>query len=162
MENETKMKISGVGPVYVLSICALTLLSILLSRLSFCRFGVIFKIKIIVQIIGVIIALSGIYIWIQAVVISKITKNIKENVLVTSGIYAWVRNPIYSAFTFIFSGIILVNANYIFFICPFLFWVIFTLMVKKEEVILQKIFGVQYMEYKAKVNRCIPWFPKQK
>jgi len=35
-----------------------------------------------------------------------------------------------------------------------------SIIVKKEEIILEKIFGKEYLIYKSKVNRCIPWFPK--
>lgn len=40
-------------------------------------------------------------------------------------------------------------------------WLFLTIVVKKEEVILERIFGQEYLIYKSKVNRCIPWFPSK-
>ena len=38
--------------------------------------------------------------------------SIKDNILLTKGVYAVVRNPIYSAFFFVFTGMLLIEALY--------------------------------------------------
>ncbi|WP_113672145.1 methyltransferase family protein [Vallitalea guaymasensis] len=71
-----------------------------------------------------------------------------------------VRNPIYSAFAIVFTGILCLYNNLLLLIFPFTYWLLLSIIVKKEEIILEKIFGKEYLIYKSKVNRCIPWFPK--
>ena len=42
-------------------------------------------------------------------------------------------------------------------------WFILTVvLINTEEKWLLKVYGDEYAEYKKRVNRCIPWFPKQK
>ncbi|MBR5637502.1 MAG: hypothetical protein IKW81_11295 [Pseudobutyrivibrio sp.] len=41
-------------------------------------------------------------------------------------------------------------------------WLILTLVLKNtEEKWLFEVYGEEYMIYKNRVNRCIPWFPKK-
>ena len=112
-------------------------------------------------IVGIILIILGIVLWVQAVIISRIDKNITENKLLTTGAYAWVRNPIYSAFTIVFTGILCIQNNLILLVLPFIYWLFLSIIVKKEETVLEKTFGQEYLIYKSKVNRCIPWFPKR-
>lgn len=109
---------------------------------------------------GIILIALGVILWVQAVLISKIDKNIAENKLVTTGAYAWVRNPIYSAFAIIFTGVLCLQNNLILLIFPFIYWIFMSILVRKEEVVLEKTFGQEYILYKSKVNRCIPCLPK--
>ncbi|MEL5719973.1 MAG: isoprenylcysteine carboxylmethyltransferase family protein, partial [Treponemataceae bacterium] len=78
---------------------------------------------------------------------------------VTTGVYGIVRNPIYSAFLFIFSGVLLLFRNWFLLILPFVFWALLTLLMKfTEEIWLKDKFGKEYTAYCKKVNRVIPWF----
>ena len=66
-------------------------------------------------ILGILCITIGVILWLSAVLVTKIDRKIKEGKLITTGIYSIVRNPIYSAFLFIFTGIIfLVNNIYLF------------------------------------------------
>lgn len=84
-----------------------------------------------------------------------------EDRLITTGAYAWVRNPLYSAYSFLFSGILLLMNNLFLTIVPFIFWLLLSVIVRKEEAMLEKAFGPEYLAYKSRVNRCIPWSPKK-
>ena len=161
MKNKNHMSYFGVGPVYVSIILTLTLISIYLGKTSYLSAGIINAIDLPMKILGLIIIILGILLWIQAVLISRIDKNITENKLVTTGAYAWVRNPIYSSISLMLTGTLILQNNLFLLIIPFIFWLILTLLVKKEEVVLAKVFGEEYLSYKSKVNRCIPWFPKK-
>jgi protein-S-isoprenylcysteine O-methyltransferase Ste14 len=90
-------------------------------------------------------------------------ENITENKLKTDGIYSWVRNPMYTGCWFIMIGITFMWHNY--FVLPMIpiDWIILTVvLINTEEKWLLKVYGNEYAEYKKRVNRCIPWFPKQK
>ena len=161
MKNKNHMSYFGVGPVYVSIILTLTLISIYLGKTSCLSAGIINAIDLPMKILGLIIIILGILLWIQAVLISRIDKNITENKLVTTGAYAWVRNPIYSSISLMLTGTLILQNNLFLLIIPFIFWLILTLLIKKEEVVLAKVFGEEYLSYKSKVNRCISWFPKK-
>ena len=106
--------------------------------------------------------LLGVILWIQAVFSQKVVKAIKDNILLTKGVYAVVRNPIYSAFFFVFTGMLLIEANLWLLILPIVFWLYMTILLKlTEEKWLKEAFGQEYNEYCAKVNRVFPWFPKK-
>lgn len=159
MNKNKKMSYWGVGPVYVTLSLIITIIGWVFGGKPALCIGVNYKIKFIMYGLGTVLILYGIYLWINAVVISKIDKNIDKNNLVTTGMYAWVRNPIYTAFAMIFSGIILFRNNLFLIVIPFILWGLMSIIVRKEEKVLENIFGAEYLEYKMKVNRCIPWIP---
>lgn len=160
MNKKKHMSRAGVGPIYVMLIFILTVCAVYIGKLKFFSIGVVHVMKIALLIIGILLIVLGIILWGQAVIISRIDKNITENKLVTTGAYAWVRNPIYSAFTIVFTGILCLQNNLLLLVLPFIYWLFLTIIVRKEEIVLEKTFGQEYLIYKSKVNRCIPWFPK--
>ncbi|GKX29493.1 hypothetical protein SH1V18_19730 [Vallitalea longa] len=160
MNNKKQMSHSGVGPIYVILILILTISAIYIGKLKCFSFGQFHVMKIPSIILGIILIVLGIIIWVQAVLVSRINKNIVKNKLVTTGIYAWVRNPIYSAFAIAFTGVLFLQNNMVLLIFPFIYWLLLSIIIRKEENVLEKVFGEEYLLYKSKVNRCIPWFPK--
>jgi len=73
---------------------------------------------------------------------------------VTSGIYRYTRNPIYLGFVFILVGFSLSMRTYwgIILVLP-LITLINTLVIKHEEVDLEKRYKSQYADYKSSVRR---------
>jgi protein-S-isoprenylcysteine O-methyltransferase Ste14 len=100
----------------------------------------------------------GAVLWSGAVFISKINSMVEDNKLVKTGVYAWVRNPIYSAISNVLTGILCLYNNMFLLVMPFIYWL--SIIVRNEETVLEKKFGSEYLLYKSKVNRCIPWFPE--
>ena len=111
----------GVGPIYVITCLILTILGICLYLKGYLYQGEISKGKIIFIIIGILFIMLGLYLWIEAVIVQKINKKVKENKLITTGVYSIVRNPVYSAFLFIFTGILSFTSNCILLILPLVF-----------------------------------------
>ncbi len=159
--RKNHMSYFGIGPIYVTICSVLTVIGIKIAKYYPLTKGIIQNFNILFKVISVICIAIGLILWISSVLISKIDKNIKENKLVSTGVYAWVRNPIYSAFSFIFTGVLFWQNNIFLLILPLFFWVIMTILIKKEETILRSTFGQQYINYTKQVNRCIPWFPKK-
>ena len=111
---------------------------------------------------GIALILLGIVMWALANFHSRLDQNIVSNTLVTTGVYAWVRNPIYSAFMLACTGVLLLVCNLWLLILPPLYWLLMTLLVSAtEEKWLRDLYGQQYVDYCARVNRCLPWFPKK-
>lgn len=157
-----KMPVFGVGPLYVITCLILTIGALYLHLKGYLYQGDLSKGKIFFIIAGVLLILLGIYLWVQAAIVQKINKKVEENKLITRGVYSIVRNPIYSAFLFIFTGILLLRANYILLILPFIFWAFLTILMKKtEEKWLKNEFGQEYEIYLKKVNRVLPWIRKK-
>lgn len=160
--QEFKMPAFGVGPIYVITCLILTIGGICLHLKGYLYQGELNKGKIIFIIGGILLILFGIYLWLQAVIVEKINKKVKEKKLITSGVYSFVRNPVYSAFIFILTGSLLLTANYFLLILPFIFWAFLTILMKNtEEKWLKNEFGKEYEIYLKKVNRVIPWIRRK-
>ena len=160
--QEFKMPAFGVGPMYVFTCLILTIVALFLHFKGYLYQGELNKGKIIFIISGILLILFGIYLWLQAVIVEKINKKVKEKKLITSGVYSFVRNPVYSAFIFIFTGILLLTANYILLILPFIFWALLTILMKNtEDKWLKNEFGKEYEIYLKEVNRVIPWIRRK-
>ena len=152
----------GVGPIYVFTCLILTIVALCLHFKGYLYQGELNKGKIIFIISGILLILFGIYLWLQAVIVEKINKKVKEKKLITSGVYSFVRNPVYSAFIFIFTGSLLLTANYFLLILPFIFWAFLTILMKNtEEKWLKNEFGKEYEIYLKEVNRVIPWIRRK-
>lgn len=160
--QEFKMPAFGVGPIYVITCLILTIVALCLHFKGYLYQGELNKGKIIFIIGGILLIFFGIYLWLQAVIVEKINKKVKEKKLITSGVYSFVRNPVYSAFIFIFTGSLLLTANYFLLILPFIFWAFLTILMKNtEEKWLKNEFGKEYEIYLREVNRVIPWIRKR-
>ena len=152
----------GVGPLYVYVIVVLTLAAVLCRKLPVFAAGRLDALRLSLTIAGALLIALGVFMWIQAVVVSKVDKSIVENKLVTTGVYAWVRNPIYSAFMILCTGVLLIAGNAFFFVLPLVYWLFMTVLMKRtEEKWLRELYGAEYEDYCRRVNRCWPWFPKK-
>jgi protein-S-isoprenylcysteine O-methyltransferase Ste14 len=161
MKDKKHLPLFGVGPIYGATVIILTVIGGILSSKGFFGSGKYEFLKIPLFIIGVVFVAYGVSLWIAAVVFAKIDVNISDNRLVTTGIYAYVRNPLYSAFMFECTGIILCLNNIWLLILPIMYWIFMTVLMRNtEEKWLRKLYGKQYIDYCANVNRCIPWFRK--
>lgn len=124
MKNKNNLPIFGVGPFYVITCLIITLLSLLLIKNGYFNFAKIKKEMIlhsIFDLLAYFFIIFGIYLWVRAVIIQKVNKKVQQGLLLKDGIYSIVRNPIYSAFLFIFTGILFLSMNYIILVLPFFF-----------------------------------------
>lgn len=162
MENGKALPIFGIGPIYMISCLMMSICALIAEKrglIATLRFPAL---RNITAALGVLFIGIGVFLWVKAVIFDKITKSIQSGKLATTGIYAIVRNPIYSAFLFIFSGVLLIDGNLYLLFLPVLFWIYVTLLMKfTEEKWLAQKFGEEYIEYCKKVNRVIPWFQRK-
>ena len=111
MKKSKTLPIYGVGPIYVISCLILTIIALILNCYKI--IPVLKFLDLFMIILGILFIIIGAILWLSAVLLTQIDRKIKEGKLITTGIYSIVRNPIYSAFLFIFIGIIfLVNNIY--------------------------------------------------
>ena len=123
----------GVGPVYVITCLIATLAGLILNKTGYLKGGNIDFPNYIMITIGSSLVVIGITLWIYAVIIQKITKEIKKGELVTTGVYSIVRNPIYSAFLLVFTGVLITAHNLYLLILPILYYLFLTILMRKTE-----------------------------
>ncbi len=156
------LPILGVGPLYVITIVLITVISIILSATRFIPVITFTNMRWIFILIGILCFAIGITLWLRAVIIDKLDTHIIKNELVTTGVYAYVRNPVYSAFMFVCTGVLLIYGNLILLLLPIIYWGFMTVLMKStEEKWLEDLYGQEYIQYLQRVNRCIPWKGKK-
>ena len=156
------LPILGVGPLYVITIILMTIISIILSVTRFIPVITFTNMRWIFILIGILCFAIGITLWLRAVIIDKLDTHIIKNELVTTGVYAYVRNPVYSAFMFVCTGVLLIYGNLVLLVLPIIYWGFMTVLMKlTEEKWLEDLYGKEYVQYRQRVNRCIPWKRKE-
>lgn len=106
--------------------------------------------------VGYGLLLLGLILWGTAVI--QLMIGFPKGKLVTTGAYAIVRNPIYSSVTFfILPAIALITLTWVYFVASVFLYVGVMIFIAKEEKQLTKVFGNNYKNYKAKVDRLIPF-----
>ena len=156
------LPILGVGPLYVITIVLITIISIIFSSTRFITVITFTNMRWIFILIGILCFAIGITLWLRAVIIDKLDTHIIKNELVTTGVYAYVRNPVYSAFMFVCTGVLLIYGNLVLLLLPIFYWGFMTVLMKStEEKWLEDLYGQEYIQYLQRVNRCIPWKRKK-
>ena len=156
------LPILGVGPLYVITIVMITIISIIFSATRFIPVITFTNMRWIFILIGILCFVIGITLWLRAVIIDRLDTHIIKNELVTTGVYAYVRNPVYSAFMFVCTGVLLIYGNLILLLLPIIYWGFMTVLMKlTEEKWLEDLYGQEYIQYLQRVNRCIPWKGKK-
>ena len=156
------LPILGVGPLYVITIILMTIISIILSVTRFIPVITFTNMRWIFILIGILCFIIGITLWLKAVIIDRLDAHIIKNELVTTGVYAYVRNPVYSAFMFVCTGVLLIYGNLVLLVLPIIYWGFMTVLMKlTEEKWLENLYGKEYVQYRQCVNRCIPWKGKE-
>ena len=164
MENMEKghLPILGVGPLYVVTIILMTIISITLSATGIIPVITFANFQWIFILIGILCFIIGITLWLKAVIIDRLDAHILKNELVTTGVYAYVRNPVYSAFMFVCTGVLLIYGNLVLLVLPIFYWGFMTVLMKlTEEKWLENLYGKEYVQYRQRENRCIPWKGKE-
>ena len=152
------LPILGVGPLYVVTIILMTIISITLSATGIIPVITFANFQWIFILIGILCFIIGITLWLKAVIIDRLDAHIIKNELVTTGVYAYVRNPVYSAFMFVCTGVLLIYGNLVLLVLPIIYWGFMTVLMKlTEEKWLENLYGKEYVQYRQRVNRCIPW-----
>ena len=148
--KKNHLPILGVGPMYVIIIVGMTIISIILSATNIIPIITIKNLRWILILLGVLC------------VFDRLDAHIIKNELVTTGAYAYVRNPVYSAFMLVCTGILFGYGNIVLLILPFFYWAFMTVFMKlTEEKWLEDLYGQEYISYCKSVNRCIPWKGKK-
>ncbi|MGA2797650.1 MAG: isoprenylcysteine carboxylmethyltransferase family protein [Thermoguttaceae bacterium] len=104
---------------------------------------------------GIVLLICGVPMW--AIAVWTIVRAFSRGELVTSGVYGLVRHPIYSAWiVFIFPGIALLCRSWPMLLASLVSYIIFKLLIRREDRYLEEKFGKAYLDYRSRVNEIIP------
>jgi protein-S-isoprenylcysteine O-methyltransferase Ste14 len=104
---------------------------------------------------GLLLLLLGIPMWLCAVL--SVMRAYNRDQLVTSGVFGICRHPVYAAWiVLILPGLTLLTKSWPLMITPLVAYLVFKLLIGKEDDYLRQRFGNAYLEYRAKVNELIP------
>jgi protein-S-isoprenylcysteine O-methyltransferase Ste14 len=105
---------------------------------------------------GYLLLLLGLILWGAAVV--QLITGFSKGKLVITGAYGVVRNPIYSSVTFfILPAVALMMLTWVYLVVSIFLYVGVMIFIGKEEQQLAKVFGREYEDYKARVDRLVPF-----
>jgi len=89
----------------------------------------------------------------------KLKNAYKEQKLITDGIFRFCRNPLFAEVIFlILPGIILFFNSWLLLTIPCFMYFMFKLFIGREEKLLEKQYGKEYIDYKKVTNAIFPKF----
>lgn len=145
----------GVGPKFTI-ICALYMAAVLVIHYLFFP-SLTFKLgfRSVNIILGIILIVLGIPIFLIPGL--SIDKYFLDGKLCKAGVYAYMRHPIYGSWiVFIVPGIVLIIGSIIGLSIPVFMYILFRILIIKEDEYLENKFGQEYLEYRKKVNAVFP------
>jgi len=105
---------------------------------------------------GYLFILLGLILWGSAMV--QLLTGFPKGKLVTTGAYGLVRNPIYSSVTFfILPGVALLTLTWVYLAASTFLYAGVMIFIGTEEKQLTQVFGKEYEDYLAKVDRLVPF-----
>ncbi len=111
----------------------------------------------ITLLLGVLLLASGIPPYIVSGL--AIHKYFREGKLATQGIYAYSRHPLYGAWIVcIIPGMVLLLNSLIGLSIPIFMYVVFKILIDREDKYLEEKFGEAFIEYKKRVGEIFPRF----
>lgn len=106
--------------------------------------------------VGYVLLIPGLVLWGAAVV--QLLTGFSRGRLVTTGAYGIVRNPIYSSVTFfVLPAVALITLTWVYVVPSVFLYLGVMLFIGKEEQQLTQAFGQEYENYRARVDRLIPF-----
>jgi protein-S-isoprenylcysteine O-methyltransferase Ste14 len=155
----TYKKLFGIGPMALLISLILLGLLWLLDRL-FGHVAILNHPKPF-RIMGIV--LIGIWICWHSWAIKTIREWWNRSRLCTSGPFRFVRHPMYAGGIFLADvGVVLILNSWIILLWPILVYPIWSFLVRKEEKLMESVFGEAYRTYASHTGRFLPRFFKKR
>ena len=146
----------GVGPLFASMSGIIITVFISIHYAFFSDFNFLIP-RTITLPIGIFLALFGFIMYLLSSI--QLHGKFEENKLITHGFYAFSRNPIYSSWIlFVIPGVVLIINSFIGILIPIFMYLLFSILVVREEKFLEREYGHEYIEYKRRIGRLIPKF----
>lgn len=155
LRKKNGMNIVGQGGIIILFTLPSLIVAILIQA-HYPQIAVLPKNISLIKSVGYLFLLPGLILWGSAII--QLLAGFSKGKLVTTGAYSIVRNPIYSSVIFfILPAVALLKLNWVYLVVSVFLYVGVMIFIGKEEEQLRKIFGREYEDYTARVDRLIPF-----
>jgi protein-S-isoprenylcysteine O-methyltransferase Ste14 len=155
IKNQKGMNIVGQGGKIIIFMLPSLILSVWAQK-HLLRIAMLPESFDLLRTLGYILIVPGIILWGSAVI--QLTTGFSKGYLLKTGAYGIVRNPIYSsAVFFILPAISLMTLTWIYLVPAFFLYIGVQIFISKEEQQLLAVFGSEYRNYLATVDRLVPF-----
>jgi protein-S-isoprenylcysteine O-methyltransferase Ste14 len=155
IKHQNGMNIIGQGGKIILFMLP-SLIAAILVHTYFPRIGALPESISFLKPVGTILLVPGLILWGTAII--QLFTGFSKGDLVTSGAYGVVRNPIYSSATFfILPGVALLTLTWVYFVLSVFLYAGVMIFIGVEEEQLKQVFGKEYEDYLARVDRLVPF-----
>ena len=145
----------GIGPQFTLISIVYAIIIFLIHLIWMQSFIFTIISRQVNLILGIILIIVGLLIFL--IPAHTIDKYFYEGRICTTGIYSFIRHPIYGSWiVFIIPGIVIISGSLLGISIPIFMYIIFKILIPKEEKYLEKKFGEEYLKYQKKVNAVFP------
>lgn len=154
-KEQNGMNVVGQGGKIILFMLPALIAAILIDT-HLPRVAALPQVISLIRPLGYVLLLIGLVMWATAII--QLLTGFSKGRLVTTGAYGVARNPIYSSATFfIFPGISLLTFAWVYFAVSIFLYVGVLIFIGKEEEQLTRAFGKDYEDYRARVDRLVPF-----
>jgi len=155
LKKQNGMGIVGQGGKIILFTLP-ALIAAILVHVYFPQIAALPKIFDFLKPAGYVLLIAGLLLWGSAVI--QLLTAFSKGKLVTTGAYGIVRNPIYSSVTFfILPAVALLTLTWVYLVVSVFLYAGVMIFIGVEEQQLMQVFGQEYEDYLARVDRMIPF-----
>lgn len=155
LKHTNGMNIVGQGGKIILFTLP-SLIAAILIHLSAPRLAAPPEWLVVLRPAGYALLVPGLLLWGAAII--QLLTGFSQGKLVTSGAYGVVRNPIYSSATFfILPAISLLAQTWVYLVPAVFLYAGVMIFIGAEEKQLTQVFGKEYKDYLARVDRLVPF-----
>jgi protein-S-isoprenylcysteine O-methyltransferase Ste14 len=156
-----KLTFLGASPIIFLTTMFYTIPLAIINHFYKPIFEIKYIPKKILIITAIILLCIGIPLYL--VTLKALKTAYKKQKLITSGIFSICRNPLFAEVIFLLlPGIILIFNSWLLLTIPCFMYVMFKVFINREESLMEKEFGEEYVKYKNKTSTIFPKFWKYK
>jgi protein-S-isoprenylcysteine O-methyltransferase Ste14 len=153
---EDKMSRWGIGPIFAGLSIGYGMIMLAISWYYRPKFQMDFLPYRLLSATGIALIVIGIPFYFMSV--KSVMRAYNADELVTGGFFRCCRHPIYASWVvFLIPGIVLLVNSWICLTIPIFMYIVVRLLVKKEEIYLESVFGSEYRNYKNRVPCILPY-----
>jgi protein-S-isoprenylcysteine O-methyltransferase Ste14 len=154
------MSFFGVGPKIGVILLPWLAASIIISSITKGIFAFSNANSNVVLICGIILMIPALAFYFSTVKV--LLKGLNETKLMTKGAFGLCQNPLYASIClFIIPALSLILNSWLVLTTSVVGYILFKIYIKSEYIELEKFFGREYLDYKARTPEFFP-FPKKK
>lgn len=150
-----RMSIFGIGPLLAIFSTIYGTIIVLINYLYFSSLTFVLISPLFSLVLGTILVGLGLLAYLYSGYF--LYRHFRQGKLCTMGMFAYVRNPLYASWIFlIVPGLVIIFGLLLTITIPFWMYLVFRLLIGKEEVYLRHKFEKEYLDYERKVGRVFP------